>query len=89
MTNEMLFDKVLRRLRLSEKDIRSRRRTQSLVDARCLLAAALMRQPLINQQQVAAILGISQGAVSKMLARHEDLLQVDPLYRNKWNSINS
>lgn len=87
MTNDALYQKALRRLGITERELLGHRRSQHLVDARCLVAAALMHQPLMRQQDVAAILGISQAAVSHLLARHRDLLEVDTNYQRKYELI--
>ena len=87
MTNEMLYLKVLRKLGVTERELLGRCRRQGLVDARCLMAAALMGQPLMNQKGVARILGVSQAAVSHLLKRHEALMSSDATYRGKWELI--
>lgn len=87
MTNEMLYERVLRRLAVTERELLGHCRRQDLVDARCLVAAALMRQPLTRQQDVAQILGTSQSVVSRWLSRHHDLLETDAGYRWKWSRI--
>ena len=87
MTNEMLYQKVLKRLGVTEQELRSSCRRQGLVDARCLMAAALMKQPLMTQKEVARIMGTNQGTVSKMLTRHKALLATDPAYRRKWEGL--
>lgn len=89
MTNEMLYQKVLKRLGVTEQELRSSCRRQGLVDARCLMAAVLMKQPLMTQKEVARIMGTNQGTVSKMLTRHESLMSVDATYRMKWDKINN
>ena len=87
MTNEMLYLKVLRKLGVTERELLGRCRRQGLVDARCLMAAALMGQPLMNQKGVARILGVSQAAVCHLLKRHEALMEVDEGYRKKWERV--
>lgn len=89
MTNDMVYQRVLRRLGITDKELRGDCRRRDLVDARCLMAAALMNQPLMTQAEVARIMGVNQGTVSKMLARHEDLMAVDAIYKIKWNSIDN
>ena len=89
MTNEMVYLRVLRKLGVTERELLGRCRRQGLVDARCLMAAALMGQPLMNQKGVARILGVSQAAVSHLLKRHEALMETDAEYKNKWNNINN
>ena len=87
MTNEMLYQKVLKRLGVSEQELRSSCRRQGLVDARCLMAAALMKQPLMTQKVVARIMGTNQANVSKLLGRHRSLMEVDTSYRLKWEKV--
>ena len=87
MTNEMVYQKVLRTLGVTEKELLGNCRRRDLVDARCMLAAMLMKQPLMTQKSVAAILGVSQAAVSHLLKRHEGLLETDRNYRRKWTMV--
>ncbi len=87
MTNEMVYQKVLRRLGVTERDLLGNCRRRDLVDARCLMAAALMKQPLMRQKDVAKVLGGTQANVSKMLGRHQNLLEVDAGYRLKWVKV--
>lgn len=70
-------------LGVSLEELRSKRRTQRLADARCMLAASLS----VSQQQVAAILDCTQPAVHKMRRRHKVLLQCDAAYRSVWNAL--
>lgn len=87
MTNEMVYQRVLRTLGVTEKDLLGNCRRRELVDARCLMAAMLMKQPLMTQKEIARILCIKQGSVSKMLGRHQDMLEVDASYRLKWEKV--
>lgn len=70
-------------LGVSLEELRSKRRTQRLADARSMLAASLP----VSQQQVAAILGCTQPAVHKMRRRHEALVQCDAAYRSVWKAL--
>ncbi len=83
----MIYQKVLRRLKVTEKELRGRCRRQDLVDARCMMAAALLNQPLTRQGDVAKILNVSQAAISHLMLRHESLLDADESYRKKWEAI--
>jgi hypothetical protein len=69
------------------EELRSGSRQRRLVDARSLAAALLMRQPPTRQRDVAQLLGISQPAVSQLLARHKGLLKGYPPYRRRWNQL--
>ena len=71
------------------EELRSGSRKQHLVDARSLVAAMLMQQRFTRQQDVAELLGISQAAVSHLLVRHNDLLQVDPKHQRKWERVSN
>ncbi len=88
MTNEMVYQKVLRALGVTEKDLLGNCRRSDLVDARCLMAAALMKQPLMTQKEVARIMGTNQETVNKMLTKHESLMALDATYKMKWLKVN-
>jgi len=87
MKNQILYLKILKLLHVTEEEMISSCRRPDLADARCLTAAALMKQRFMRQDDVAEFFKTTQGAVSKMLARHKKLLEVDTPYRNKWESI--
>ena len=87
MTDEMVYQRVLRTLGVTEKELLGNCRRRDLVDARCLMAAVLMKQPLMTQKGVAKILGVSQAAVHHLLKRHEELMEVEAAYRRKWTAI--
>ncbi len=87
MTNEMVYQRVLRTLGVTEKDLLGNCRRRELVDARCLMAAMLMKQPLMTQKDVAKVLGVTQANVSKLLGRHRNLVEVDAGYRVKWEKV--
>ena len=70
------------------EELRSGSRKQHLVDARSLVAALLMQQRFTRQQDVAELLGISQAAVSHLLVRHKNLMEVDPKYQRKSQIVN-
>ena len=71
------------------KELRSGNRKQHLVDARSMVAAALMQQQFTRQQDIAELLGISQAAVSHLLVRHRNLVEVDPKYQRQWERISN
>ena len=87
MTTERIYEKTLARLGVTAKQLRSRRHRQAYVDARSLVAAVLMQQPFMRQQDVATLLGTSQSAVSQLLVRHKNLLEVDFDYQRKWRTV--
>ena len=71
---------------MTEEALRSRSHNQEEVDARSMVVAMLMARPM-RQQDVAPLLGISQVAVSKLLARHRRMMLYHPPYRRRWNEI--
>lgn len=75
--------KMMESIGISLEELRGRGRQQKLVDARSLVAAVLMSQPFTRQQDVAELLGISQSAVSHLLKRHRELMEVDEVYKRK------
>jgi len=87
MINEKFYRKVLEQLGVTDEQLHSPRHRRNLVDARYLMAAALMRLPQMRQADVAEILNTRQGDVSYMLHRHEVLKEVDKGYRAKWEKI--
>jgi len=87
MTNEVIYQRIMRELKVTEKELHSPSHRPALVDARCLISAALMELPLMRQDMVAKMLKTSQGAISKFLSRHKQMLEVDAAYREKWGII--
>lgn len=79
---------LLEKLEVTKEDIRSSSRKPHIVDARCMMAAYLIGLPSVRQVDIAAILAVSQVAVSKMLKRHSDSVKYYPPYRRKWEAIN-
>lgn len=79
---------LLAKLGVTMEDVRSSCRKPHIVDARCMMAAYLIGLPSVRQVEIAAIFGVSQAAVSKMLRRHYDSIQYYRPYREKWESIN-
>lgn len=73
---------------VTEEALRSRSHNQDEVDARSMVVAMLMARPM-RQQDVAPLLGVTQVAVSKLLARHRRMVQYHPPYRRRWNEINA
>ena len=59
------------KLGVTVEDILSHCRRAELVDARSMIVAVLLKRPHTRQQDIAPLLGISQAAVSKLLARHQ------------------
>ena len=87
--NETLAE-LAKELGVSEKAILSHCRRVELVDARSMIVAILIERPHVRQQDIAPLLGISQAAVSKPLARHKSLLNgYTPRneYRDRWLAL--
>ena len=80
-----LMERLSAKMGLSPEELRGGCRRRGLVDARSLVAAAMMEVPDTRQADVAEMLNLSQVAVSKLLKRHRDLLQIDPTYRQRWH----
>lgn len=74
-------------LGVTMEELRSGGRRQRLVDARSLVTAALLSQSFTRQQDVAQLLGLSQGAVSALMKRHGKLMESDREYQEKWKEI--
>lgn len=75
------------RVGVTEEELLSRSHISRISDARSLVAAALTDRAGVRQVDIAALLGTSQAAVSKMLGRHKLYMHyVD--YRRKWESLN-
>lgn len=75
------------RLGVTVDDILSHCRKTELVDARSMIVAILMNRPHVRQQDIAALLDISQAAVSKLLARHRSLMEYNSFYRQAWKAL--
>lgn len=75
------------RLGVTVDDILSHCRKTELVDARSMIVAILMNRPHVRQQDIAAMLDISQAAVSKLMARHHALKGFDSRYRMTWEAL--
>lgn len=73
---------------VSVDELCSHSHLQRIADARSMVAAALIAMPEIRQVDIAALLGTSQAAVSKMLNRHK-LYMYYPDYRHRWESLNN
>ena len=84
--NETLAE-LAKELGVSEKAILSHCRRAELVDARSMIVAILIERPHVRQQDIAPLLGISQAAVSKLLARHRALKGFDSRYRMMWEAL--
>ena len=92
--NENQNEKNMNRLKqmmdtlgVTMEELRSGGRRQRLVDARSLVTAALMSQSFTRQQDVAQLLGLSQGAVSALMKRHGKLMESDREYQEKWKEL--
>ena len=75
------------KLGVTVEDILSHCRKTELVDARSMIVAILIERPHARQQDIAPLIGISQAAVSKLLARHRALKGFDSRYRTKWEAL--
>lgn len=75
------------KLGVAVEDILSHCRKTELVDARSMIVAILIERPHVRQLDIAALLDISQAAVSKLLARHHALKGFDSRYRMKWEAL--
>jgi hypothetical protein len=84
--NEIPLDQLLGTLRVTMAELRNGVKSQRLSDARSIVAAIFKKHYRIRQKDVAEILGTSQASVSKMLERHQQLLQ-DPKYLRKFNQV--
>lgn len=82
------ISRLLEKLEVTMEEVRSSKRKPHLVDARCMMAAYLIGLPSVRQVDIAAILAVSQVAVSKMLKRHDVSVKFHPPYRRKWEAIN-
>jgi len=78
---------LAKKLGVSEQDILSHCRRVDWVDARSMIVAILLNRPHVRQQDVAPLLGISQAAVSKLLARHRRLMEYNSFYRQAWKAL--
>ena len=81
------LDSLSKKLGVKSKDVLSRKRTRTLVDARCMIAASLKTQQQVYQQDIADLFGISQPAVCKLLVRHRNLMQADRKYKSEYESL--
>ena len=84
--NQVSLGELAAKVGVTEEALRSRSHNQDEVDARSMVVAMLMAHPM-RQQDVAILLGVTQVAVSKLLARHRRMVQFHPPYRRRWNEI--
>ena len=84
--NDIPLDQLLGALNVTMAELRNGVKSQRLTDARAMVAAIFRKHYHIRQQDIAILLSASQAAVSKMLERHQQLLQ-DPAYQNKFNQV--
>ncbi len=83
------LSRLLKRLDVTVAELQGGSRMQRLVDARCMVAASLDELQQKSQQDIALILNTTQGTVSRLIARHRDLLESDLRYRQRWNNFMS
>lgn len=83
------MSRLLAKLEVAKEEVRSSSHKPQISDARSMMAAYLIGMPTVRQVDVAATLGVSQVAVSKMLKRHKERVKYYPPYRRKWEAINN
>ena len=81
------LDRLLKSLKVTVEELQGGCREPRLVDARSMVAASLIEFPKMRQKDIAFLLNVSQAAVSKLLNRHQNLLEVDLRYRRRWQSL--
>ncbi len=81
------ISRLLAKLEVTMEEVRSSSHRPQISDARSMMAAYLIGLPTVRQVDVAAILGVSQVAVSKMLKRHHERVKYYPPYCRKWELI--
>ena len=93
MKKEELFQSTLtsalEELGVTRGELQSGSRYMNVVDARSIVAALLKEEHGALQVDIASLLGTSQAAVSKMLARHRTMMRYNKPYRQKWESLNN
>lgn len=85
---QKIFSMLIEKVGVTVDELRSRSHIQRIADARSMVAAALIAMPEIRQVDIAALLGTSQAAVSKMLNRHKLYMYYSD-YRHRWESLNN
>ena len=78
---------TLEALGVTMEELRSGSREAKVVDARSLLAAQMKHHHGMLQVDIAALLGVTQVAVSKMLTRHRTMMLYNAPYRRKWQLV--
>lgn len=84
---QQTFTSTLEALEVTMEELRSNSRETKVVDARSLLAAQLKHHHGMLQVDIAALLGVTQVAVSKMLTRHRTMMLYNAPYRRKWQLV--
>lgn len=79
---------TLEALGVTMEELRGNSRETKVVDARSLLAAQLKHYHGMLQVDIAALLGVTQVAVSKMLTRHRLMMLYNTPYKRKWAKVN-
>lgn len=72
---------------MTMEELRGNSRETKVVDARSLLAARMKHNHGMLQVEIAALLGVTQVAVSKMLSRHRTMMLYNAPYRRKWQQV--
>ena len=87
--NQVSLAEIAAKVGVTEEALRSHSHNQKEVDARSMAVAMMMCQPRTRQSDVANTLGVTQVAISKLLARHRRMVQYHPPYRRRWEEINA
>ena len=86
-TKKIPLGKLLQTLGITEKELRSAVRTQRLSDARAMAAAVLSQHFHLSQIAIAELFKVTQPGVCRMKRRHQNLLQFNAGYRQRWENV--
>lgn len=81
------LEKLLEVLNVSQKELESKVRTRRLSDARSMIAAFLSSRYYVRQHKLAEIFCKTQPAVCAMIARHKLMMQVDYVYKLRYEYL--
>ena len=84
---EETLTSTLEALGVTIEELRGNSRETTVADARSIVAALLKQNFGATQVDIAAELGVTQVAVSKMLARHRAMMLYNAPYRRKWQLV--
>lgn len=85
---DVLFNIVEKKIRVSKEDILSRSRRREIVDARRIYAVVLLRSSGLIPARVCDALGRDRGTIIFHNKRHDILVKTDRFFRDKFESIN-